>query len=401
MYFELLLGFLFILVLSDNLQYATDFAKVYKNIYIILLTAIVLLDRLNFDSFNGVFKYFLPFILVALVGLYASPIAFTSAQKTLSYLLLFLVVPQFIIVSFREYGPIVIKDLLFFALCLVLIGFVLRYTDPAIAISHGGRFRAIFGNPNGLGIYASLLLILTVLAREYFGGLFSKNELRWLIIPLLLAILLSGSRTSILAAILFLLFVRFYRYSPFIGFIAFVGIAFAAEIVSSNLVELVRAFKLEEYFRLETLEEGSGRFIAWNFAWQEIQNQFWFGRGFAYDEWYMDRHQDFLNILGHQGGVHNTYLIIWLNTGIIGLLLFLRAWVLLFIAGSRNTAVAIPALYLVLFSVSLEPWLAASLNPFTILLITSIVIMTDEVFQPYIRGELSAFEKPKEIPVLA
>jgi O-antigen ligase len=225
--------------------------------------------------------------------------------------------------------------------------------------------------------------------------------LRWLIIPLLLAILLSGSRTSILAAILFLLFVRFYRYSPFIGFIAFVGIAFAAEIVSSNLVELVRAFKLEEYFRLETLEEGSGRFIAWNFAWQEIQNQFWFGRGFAYDEWYMDRHQDFLNILGHQGGVHNTYLIIWLNTGIIGLLLFLRAWVLLFIAGSRNTAVAIPALYLVLFSVSLEPWLAASLNPFTILLITSIVIMTDEVFQPYIRGELSAFEKPKEIPVLA
>lgn len=401
MYFEILLGFLFILILSDNLRYTTDFAKVYKNVYIVMLSAIVLFDRENFRPFNGVFKYFLPFILVSLIGLYLSPTAFTSAQKTLSYLLLLFAVPQFIVFSFREHGPKAIKDILFFGLVLILIGFVMRYTDPSVAISHGGRFRAIFGNPNGLGIFASLLLILTVLARDYFVGLFSKNDLRWLIITLLLAIVLSGSRTSILAALLFLAFVRFYRYSPFIGFIAFVGIAFAAEIVSSNLIDLVRAFKLEEYFRLETLEEGSGRYIAWNFAWQEIQNHFWFGRGFAYDEWYMDRHQDFLNILGHQGGVHNTYLIIWLNTGIIGLIVFLRAWLLLFIQGARNTAVAMPGLYLVLFSITLEPWLAASLNPFTILILTAVVIMTDEIFQPYIRGEISAFEKPEKIPALA
>jgi O-antigen ligase len=401
MYFEILLGFIFILVLSDNLRYTTDFAKVFKNAYIVILTAIVIFDRKNFTPYNRIFQFFLPFLLVSLIGLYLSPTPFTSAQKILSYLLLFFAVPQFLAASFRQYGPVAIKDLIFFGLSLVLIGFVMRYTDPGIAISHGGRFRAIFGNPNGLGIFCTLLLILTVLTREYFSGLLTKNDLRWLIITILLAIALSGSRTSILAALLFLVFVRFYRYSPFIGFIAFLGIAFLGEILSSNLVEIVRGFDLESYFRLDTIEEGSGRYIAWEFAWAEIQNHLWFGRGFAYDEWYMERHQDFLNILGHQGGVHNTYLIIWLNTGVVGLLLFLRAWLLLFIQGARNTPVAMPVLYLVFFSIALEPWLAASLNPFTILLLIAVVVMTDDVFQPYIRGELSAIEKPTTVPALA
>jgi hypothetical protein len=49
----------------------------------------------------------------------------------------------------------------------------------------------------------------------------------------------------------------------------------------------------------------------------------------------------------------------------------------------------------------LEPWLAASLNPFTILLLFSITMITDEAFQPYLRGELSSDEHPSEAPVLA
>lgn len=387
MYFEILIGFFFILILSDNLRHATDFAKAFKNLYIVLLAVIAVLSRSDFRPFNKLFLYFVPFVLIAGVGLFESPVAFTGIQKTVSYILLIFSVPQLFITAFRTRGPEVVKDLIFFAVLMLIIGFIMIVTDPGVAFSHGGRFRAVFGNPNGLGIFAGLLLVLTIVAREYFKGLLSKNDLRWMVIPLLLAVALSGSRTAIMASVLFLLFVRFFRTSPFLGFIIFFAFAIGVEVVSTNLLAVVGGLGLDQFLRVDTLDEGSGRYVAWNFAWEAIGEHFWFGRGFAFDEWLMDVNQDFLNALGHQGGVHNTYLIVWLNTGLVGLLIFLRAWFLAFIQAGKNTAIAYPAMFLVLFSILLEPWLAASLNPFTILLLISLIIMTDEVFQPYLRGE--------------
>ncbi len=400
LYFEILLGFFFILLLSDNLRPATDFAKIFKNVYMLLLTAIVIVDRHKFAPLNNIYTYFLPFVVIGLVGLYFSPTIFVGFQKQLSYILLFFAVPQFLLYAFRESGPRVIRDFLFFGVLMIIIGFVMRFTDPGVAISHGGRFRGVFGNPNGLGLFTSILLVLIVLGRSYFRDLLTKSDLRWLVIPLLIALVLSGSRTALLASILFLGFVRFYRFSPFVGFIFFIGAAVGVEFVSANIVEIVRALGLSEFFRVETLEQGSGRYVAWEFAWLNIQEYFWFGRGFAFDEWLMESNQDMLNILGHQGGVHNTYLIIWLNTGLVGLLVFFRAVFLLFIQASRNTAIAFPMLWLVMFTIALEPWLAASLNPFTILFLIALTVMTDEAFQPYIRGELSALEKPEEVPAI-
>lgn len=389
MYLEILLGFFFVLILSDNLRHTTDFAKVFKNVYMLLLPAIAIISRKDFQPFSRLYIYFVPFLLVALVGLPGSPVSATGIQKTLSYLLLLFAVPQFLLQAFRERGPQAIKDLLFMGTVMLLIGFVFLVVDPGVAYSHGGRFRAVFGNPNGLGIFGILILVLTMVGREYFKGFFSKNDLRWLILTVMVAVALSGSRTSIMAAVLFLLFVRFYRYSPFLGFIVFFGFAVAVEVVASNLIQIVQGLGLSEFLRVDTIEEGSGRYVAWHFAWEAIQDNFWFGRGFAFDEWLMEANQDYLNILGHQGGVHNTYLILWLNAGLVGLVLFFRAFFLLFIQAGKNTAVAFPAMWLVLFSITLEPWLAASLNPFTILLLTSLVVMTDETFQPYLRGEVT------------
>ncbi len=394
MYFELLLGFFFILILSDSIKHTTDFAKTFKNVYIVVLAVIALADRRKMQHLNGMYFYLLPFLVVATFALFDSPDVITGAQKTLSYLLLFFAVPQFIVAAFRKRGAVVIKDFLFFGVIIIILGFAFRYIDPTVAFSHGGRFRGIFGNPNGLGIFASLLAVLAVVGREYFKSVFAKNDLRWIFITIIVAILMCGSRTSILATFLFLVFIRFFRFSPAIGFILLLTLAVVVEGISSNIVGIVQGLGLNEYLRIETLQEGSGRYIAWHFAWESIQENFWLGRGFAFDEWLMDRSQEFLNALGHQGGVHNTYLIIWLNTGIIGLLIFLRAIILLFMKASKNTAVAVPALWVVLFSILLEPWLAASLNPFTIVLIIALCIMTDDTFQPYIRGDIGSHEFP-------
>lgn len=401
MYFELLVGFVFILILSDSLTHATDFAKEFKTIYIILLSAAVFLDRGYFQPYNRIYLYFLPFIIISLVGLIESPFPFTGVQKTLSYLLLFFAVPQIFVRIFKDHGPIVLKDLLFFGSAIVILGFAMRFIAPEVAMSHGERFRGVFGNPNGLGIFTSLIVVIAIICREYFKGFFSKNDLRWIVIPVMAGLLLTGSRTSIMAVFIFFVFVRFYRFSPFIGSILFLGVGIAVEYVAANIVGIVDSLGLTEYFRIETLEEGSGRFIAWSFAWEAIQEYFWFGRGFAFDEWLMNINQDFLNAMGHQGGVHNTYLILWLNSGLVGLLFYLRGVFLLFFKAAKNTPLAFPVLWLILFSIALEPWLAASLNPFTILFLLGITIMTDEVFQPYIHSELNDIEKSEKISVLA
>ncbi len=401
MYFEILLGFFFILILSDNLQYTTDFAKVFKNAFIVLISLIAILDRKNFASSNQVLKHFVPFLIVALIGLLSSPYMFTGFQKMLSYTLIFFSVPLFLVKSFKERGAVVVKDLIFMGVFMICIGFLMRFTNPNIALSHGGRFRALFGNPNGLGIFSSLLFAFAMVTREYFKGLFSKMDMRWIFIPIMVAVLMSGSRTAVIGIALFYVFSHVYKISPFIGFIGLVGAAVLAEVVSANLVPIVQYLGLGEFFRIETLQDGSGRYIAWNFAWQNIQEFFWFGRGFAFDEWLMSENQDLLNELGHQGGVHNTYLIIWLNTGLIGLFLFIRAYFLLFLKGARNTRYSFPVLWMVVFSITLEPWLAASLNPFTIILLCTITIMTESCFQPYHKGIYHFNEIPDEAPVLA
>ncbi len=400
-YFELLIGFFFILILSDNLSAGTDFAKSFKNIYIVLLAAIAVLDRHNFQETGSIMKYFLPFIALSAISLAFSPYVFTGFQKMLSYLLILFVVPQFFMKSLQEKGPKMIKDMIFFGVTLILIGFLLRFMDPGVALSHGGRFRAVFGNPNGLGIFCTLLFALTLLARDYFGSFFSKADLRWIFIPIAATLLMTGSRTAVIAVVMLLVFARVYRLHPAIGFVAFLAFVLAAEVVSANLVQIVSGLGLSEFFRVETLADGSGRYVAWEFAWKAIQDNLWLGRGFAFDEWLMAKNEDLLSDLGHQGGVHNTYLIIWLNTGLIGLLLFLRGYILLFLKGSKNSGLAFPIFYMVAFSILLEPWLAASLNPFTILLLCMLTILTEPIFQNYAAAPVIPEELPDEEKVFA
>lgn len=380
MFFELLAGFFFVLILSDTISYTTDFAKTFKNIYILALALIVVVERKRLPEINKLYLYYLPFILLSLIGLASSPIPTLAAQKTLSYILLIFIVPQYLTKSFTDRGEQVFRSLLFFAVVMILAGFVLEVVEPGYTYRRGGRFRGVFGNPNGLGIFASLLVALVYLVRDIFPKLLSKADLRWLIIPTLISLILAGSRTSIIAVVIFFAFTRLYKISPVLGFLAFMGVAILSEFVASNIVGIIEVLGLSEFFRVETLEEGSGRQVAWQLSWKVIQENFWFGRGFAFDEWLMAKNQDYLNELGHQGGVHNTYLQIWLNTGIFGLILFLRAIFVNVIKGAKHTRLAFPFLWLVMFSILPESWLAASLNPFTILFVIGLTLISDEYF---------------------
>lgn len=384
-YKELFFGFILILVLSDNIypdkeEAYMEFSKQFKNAYIVFMFLVFIIDYKKFYVENHLLKVLAPFFIIAIICVFYSPVQFTSIQKTISYIFLAIITPFFFVKCFRDNGTYFVKELLYFLLLLIVVGFLLRFINPEICYSHGGRFRGLFGNPNGLGVFLIVTFVLFTLVDEYFPLLFSNKEkvLFWLIV--FYFSYKTGSRSSLLALVLFLIFIKVYKWNAFIGFVTFLVSLLASEYVISNFAVIVTSLNLDKVFRLDTLEEGSGRSVAWKFAWENIQKSILIGKGFAFDENLMRANFKYLSKLGHEGGVHNTYLIIWLNTGLIGLLIFLRAMILLFIKAAKNTAIAIPVLLTILFSINFEPWLASSLNPYTILFFSAITIMTNEEF---------------------
>jgi O-antigen ligase len=383
MYEELLIGFIFILILSDRFEMPLRFAKDVKNIYIVGLGIFLLLDKKAFYPMNKLIKVFIPFFIVAFYCLMTSinePFFFTSLQKTLSYILLFLVVPNYIQKVYLESGPVFFRNLLFFALTILLLGVILIFIKRNFVFIYGGRYCGILANPNGLGLFCLLMFILFSVVNRFHTDLFSVKEQRIFYFFLLLSIVLCESRNALVGILIFYIFQRFFSVSPFLGFIVFVIIVFTIEVVGNNLISITYQLGLSDYLRVKTLDEGSGRYVAWQFAWNHIQDNFFISKGIAYDEFYMRRHYELLSKLGHQGGIHNTFLTIWMDTGLIGLLIYLRSFILAFMRSSKYTALAFPIMFAITFSAIFESWLIGSLNPFTIIFVIILTLISSDIF---------------------
>ena len=374
-YAEIIIGFFFILMISDSRVKSFAFAVDVKNIYILLLAAFVLFDSKNFKPFQNFYQKYIPFFLVALFCLVYSPYAGTSFSKLLSYFLIILVVPNFVHKAYSVKGVQFFRELIFFGSTMLLIGLVLKYIAHDVAYL-SGRFRGTLGNPNGLGIFLLMFFLLFSVISEYFKNLFTVNEKRIIYFLIFSSLILSASRSALTAILIFAIFRYLYNISPFVGFIIFIIFLFGYQLITSNIVPILMALGLQDYFRLDTLKEGSGRLIAWTFAWEQIQYNFFLGRGFGYTEWIFGQYYEILSRNGHQGHAHNTFLTFWLDTGLVGLVFYVQAFILQFVQAAKRSRSAIPAMYAVLFSVFFESWLTASLNPYTIQLIIILTVFT-------------------------
>jgi len=176
---ELFIGFWLILILSDSLAPGLIWAKSLKNIYILFMAMVLVVDRRDFAPLPGIFKMFVPFFAVAVFVLLFSPVIVDAAQRTLSYILIFAIVPSFAMRIFRERGAVFFKELVWFGAVIVILGLLSRYINPSLAISHGGRLRGLFGNPNGLGLFLIVIFILFYATDHLFKGQFSRLE-RWM-----------------------------------------------------------------------------------------------------------------------------------------------------------------------------------------------------------------------------
>lgn len=376
---EMLIGFLFILILSDSYETHLHFAKSLKNVYVSMLALFLFIDSGEFQPLNSIYKSFFPFFLIAMFCLLFTESFGVSVQKTISYFLMYLIIPNYLVRLYRENGPEVLRNIVFFMLTIMIIGIVAIVVAPSLAYT-SGRYRGLLGNPNGLGLFCFLSFLFFYVVKHAHKELFTRSQEVLIYAVVVLSLVLTGSRNSIIGVFMFLFFQRFYKMSPLIGFMVVIVVGYLAEVIGNNLPAIISSLGLGDFFRVKTLNDGSGRYIAWSFAWKAVQQNIFIGKGFAYDEFYMHKNWDELSRLGHQGGVHNTFLTFWLDTGLIGLLAFLWGYFVTFLRAAKRNPLTMPIMFVVTFTAFFESWLVGSLNPHTIIFLMILAVISDDAF---------------------
>ncbi|MEQ9188108.1 MAG: O-antigen ligase family protein [Cryomorphaceae bacterium] len=372
---KIFIAFVAILILSDSRAHVFDFAAQAKIGFVVLLFGYIIFNYRNLRSVDTkIFRIFLPFLLFAILASFWSSSLFIALQKSISYALIYFLVPIGYSSAAAEDERFPLDFLCFLTVCLG-IGLVIHVFNPAFT-TLGGRYRGILGNPNGLGIFLTVVFPLFFLITSKVKSTTAAWRFDYIFYLFFLAsLLLTGSRTALFAFLILVFFLRVRYLSNTVSIILFVGLVLGYEYFLQQLPLLISTLGLEEYLRADTLNEGSGRFVAWAFAWEKINNVFFVGGGFGYTESLYQIFKDELSLLGHQGNAHNSYLTLWLDTGLLGVLLYLTGMLRLVMLSSSKTLIALPLIYSVLFSTNFESWLSASLNPFTSLFIIMFTIL--------------------------
>jgi len=168
---EILMGFMLMLVLSDSRSYTFGFAQNAKNVYIVMMALFYFMDSNLSTPLNRIFKAFIPFLLVAAMFMVTSDYISTSVQKTVSYGLLLLVVPNYFLQTIRDEGKEGLRKFLWWITLLLLIGFVMRFVMPGY-VTLAGRYTGLMGNPNGLGLFCLLFFMVVTVAGDVIKNLF-------------------------------------------------------------------------------------------------------------------------------------------------------------------------------------------------------------------------------------
>ena len=384
MYLELLVGFFLILVLSDNRHYLLSFSKNLKVVYMVFLI-FLLFTNSKLKPKPVDYLPFLPFLIVGLGCIAFSPVRLLAFERVVSYGMLLVIVPAFTRLLYKEYGDLFLKKYIYAASFVFLIGLILRIIDPSFVILVG-RYNGILGNPNGIGIFSVLFFITFQIIKIHKPYLFSKKETAYIYVVVFLSVILCGSRNAMMCIAIFFVFRRIGKVSNVINILVVILIAFSYQYIDQLIPFVARHLDLSRYFRLKTLSDASGRFVAYAFAWHHIKQNIWMGHGFTYTDYLFKLYQAPLNMMGHEGNAHNSYLTAWLDTGLIGLVGFVGAWFFYFKRAARNSYLAYPAMYAVLFSSFFESWLMASLNPFTIQLLILLTLLNDKHFTGAVTG---------------
>lgn len=352
------------------------FSANVKVFYSVALGLLVLYDIFREKyHFNVTFLFLLPFVFVALFSLLNSPIASTAALKTFSFTLTYFTALHYTFYYFQKY-KYSMQHLYMYFILLLGFGFLLIFIVPDQAFfGNGVRYRGAFGNPNGLGLFGMICAIFFI----YF---FEKHKRSRLEIAIafglaLFSIILSGNKGNLFALMIFAgVFILFNKKTRIWGiFMILGGILLLPILDFETMNAIVQLFGLQEQFRLQSIYTGSGRYVAWEWALQWVVQEPLIGRGFSFEELLFDKYLPiYLTMTGHQGGVHNSYLVFLLNTGVLGLI-FVSVFFVKFFTAIRDKRFATAIGISFAVSIFFEGYGSASLNYFSVVFIFLCIAM--------------------------
>lgn len=383
-YLEMMLFYFSILIFSDS--FFLPAASTLKQILSVMWLGFWFIDGREKWEGKPVYYPLIPFFIIAFFAMGFSPIPFVSFQKWLAYGIIWIVLPTYFEKILIDEGRFAfLRDWICLGSIFLLASVGFYYLDTDVAIHNTGRFRGVFGNPNGLGMFVVFLFFLYSLLRS-MDSTWRRLD-HWIFIFLVVACLIpSGSRSSALALLLFLVVLKTFKVSPILSVIVGVAVAIFGQMGIDKALIYLQEAGYTEALRLETLESGSGRLVAWQFAMQLLDTsgiEYFFGRGFGFTEHYFfdEENKVILSTLGHQGHAHNSFLTFWIDAGLIGLIALLVGLVVLTYRASMNTANAANAVAMLigaLFLCMFESWLTASGNPYTIQFILCYFLMIND-----------------------
>ncbi|MFT5916986.1 MAG: O-antigen ligase [Bacteroidia bacterium] len=386
-----LISHLFLLVADNHDAHWLDFINNLKVISLVTLSLLLLYSELkDWQGWQTIFSkqkvllYFLPFLLTALLTTFSSEFWQVGSQKLIAYGLSLWLIPPLFQLAYQKNRERVIQLIIGFIAFVLLFGLVLQFFDSNLThtvsrfrgLTRPPRFNGIFANPNGLAIFGMLSFVLAFVSFQKNRNIF-KNWVWGLIFGIMLfSVFQTRSRTEFLSLTGFLFVWRFPKVSLFVIPIGILGIAFFREEVLILASETIYFLHLEDILRPETLTIGGGRFHAYELAWNEIHHSLFFGEGWGLSHQLMITNGSKLKKLGHYGNLHQSYLTVLLNTGLVGLLAFLAGWSQLFFQSAKeNWRLGFAVLVAVAVSTSLESWLVSAINPFTSLLLILLQII--------------------------
>jgi O-antigen ligase len=377
---NLFVSLLFLFMLSDNRVAGFDFATTIKPIIVSLLFSFLYINRrrLKISINHPLVLDFVPFLIVAFLCILFSPVPLSSTLKTVSYLLFLWTIPVIFMKSVEKDGAVFFKKIFISVFFLLFSGLLFHIIDPHVT-TLVGRYRGWFGNPNGLGIFITLWFMSLFIIQKQYPKLFdNKRVWKYMYLIIVISLFMCSSRTALVAIAIFLLFYKL-RIRFWSGMLITIVSIFLMPIILENIELIIISLDLEDYARLNSLKEAGGRTVGLDFGWEEIKTDWYIlGKGFGYTIHFYKSHFQELIALNHVGNAHNSYISAWLNTGLIGMILFVFAWAKQ-LYKSRLSPMCFPVAFSCLFSSFLESWLIGSLNPFTIILLLILLTLQNKI----------------------
>ena len=249
------------------------------------------------------------------------------------------------------------QSLAHLALVVIFISIVVGFLGWRLAFLEA-RFRGVFGNPNSISHWWLMFFIFGLSGTT---SLYRRKSIGLLVLTGVV-LYWGASRGAALACLIALTGWVLLRHCQTAFQKTLVVVLFAILMIGVQYMPLTGIMEMlpEHMVRAENLEDGGGRFHAWEHALGEIMKSPWVGHGGGYEERFFENSARYFSQMNHQGLSHNSWIAFAMNYGIPQAVLLIFGF-LIFLGMFRSSYWLI-ALVPVVLSFSVEGYLTAPMS---------------------------------------